>query len=225
MEWHQAINRISPHIVRISTPTGSGTGFLVYRGAKSICAVATAAHVLEDAHHWEHPMRLEHHGSGKIAFLRPPDRAIILESSRDTAALIFNPQELPLPAETLPLIVEGKVTKVGVELGWLGFPALSPSSLCFFSGRVSARIDSNKAYLVDGVAINGVSGGPAFRLEGPDTVRLVGVLSAYVPNRATGEVLPGLCLVRGVHQFQKLAKDFKSLEAAQDAESLPQPNT
>jgi hypothetical protein len=111
------------------------------------------------------------------------------------------------------VIPEGKIKKVGVELGWVGFPAVSPRSLCFFSGRVSARMRNDKTYLVDGVAINGVSGGPAFSCSG-NAVELVGVVSAYIANRATGEILPGLAVVQDVHQFQVLAKQLKSLDEA-----------
>jgi hypothetical protein len=43
-------------------------------------------------------------------------------------------------------------------------------------------------YLVDGVAINGVSGGPVF----DDRCHLAGLVSAYLPNRvAPNTTLPG----------------------------------
>jgi hypothetical protein len=176
--------------------------------------------VVDSAHLWEDPIRISHHTSGKTVLLHHDERGIFLETGNDTAAIVFQRGQLPLPTTTLPLIREGKVTKVGVELGWLGFPAVSPADLCFFSGRVSAQIEDDSAYLVDGVAINGVSGGPAFRC-GDKNVVIVGVVSAYIPNRATGIVLPGLSVVRDVFQFQKLAKSFKSLDEAMQKQSPP----
>jgi hypothetical protein len=70
---------------------------------------------------------------------------------------------------------------------------------------------------VDGVAINGVSGGPAFIRE----KMLVGVVAAYIPNRATGEPFPGLAVVRGVEQFHELAESFRSIDEAKAEETLP----
>lgn len=222
MEWHDAIVKISPYIVRVSTPDGSGTGFLVSRSSESpLVAIATAVHVVEDADTWRQPIRIDHYASGEALLLDFNDREVIFEDSDDdTAAIMMDGSKLPLPQDVLPLIGEGKTKKVGVELGWVGFPAVSPGSLCFFSGRVSARLRANKTYLVDGVAINGVSGGPAFSCAG-DSVDVVGVVSAYIPNRATGETLPGLAVVQHVQQFQWLAKELKNLdEAAKKSDAL-----
>jgi len=72
--------------------------------------------------------------------------------------------------------------------------------------------------LVDGVAINGVSGGPALSTMGG--LFLMGVVSAYIPNRATGETLPGLGMVRDVVQLQGLMDTIHSLDEAK-AEETP----
>jgi len=159
--------------------------------------------------------------SGKSVVVHRHERALFLDGQRDTAAVLFRRGDLPLPAEPLPLIPKDKFLKVGNKIGWLGFPAIQGANLCFFSGDISAWLQSQMAYLVDGVAINGVSGGPAFHileLE-PPVVVIIGVMSAYVPNRATGEVLPGLCVVRDVSQFHELAPTFASLDQAREAES------
>ena len=131
----------------------------------------------------------------------------------------------PFPADPLALIPKDMFPKVGNKIGWLGFPAIPTANLCFFSGRVSAWVQSLSAYLVDGVAINGVSGGPAFHVVefDPGAVFITGVLSAYVPNRATGEVLPGLSVVRGVSQFHELAPSFASLDEARESEPPADP--
>ena len=91
-------------------------------------------------------------------------------------------------------------------------------NLCFFSGRVSCAIESESAYLVDGVAINGVSGGPTLWL-GHDNFLCIGVVSAYIPNRATGEPLPGLAVVREITQFHEVIKNLKSLDDARRAQA------
>jgi len=70
------------------------------------------------------------------------------------------------------------------------------------------------------VAINGVSGGPAFSIVKGD-IYIIGVVSSYVPNRATGETLPGLSIIRGVKQFQSLIKTFRSMDEAKEKESQP----
>ena len=219
--WYEALDIVRPHVVRISTPRGSGTGFLVtFSKTKSICGIATAAHVIDHAHYWEEPIRIDHIDSGESLLIREPQRAIFLDPSQDTAAILFAKNNLPFPTDTLPLAPEKMYLRVGNDIGWLGFPAISQAGLCFFGGRVSAWLQDREAYLVDGVAINGVSGGPAFHLAG-DRVVIMGVVSAYIPNRATGEALPGLGMIRSVKQFHELAPTFKSLDEAKTKESPP----
>jgi len=56
MQWHEAVEIVTPHVVRITTPIGSGTGFLIARSKNgNVCGVATAAHVIDHAHYWEQP--------------------------------------------------------------------------------------------------------------------------------------------------------------------------
>ena len=221
IEWHDAVEIIKPHVFTISTPNSAGTGWLVsLSNTTSICAVATAAHVVDYAHYWELPIRLFHAQSGKTFILRAQDRAINLQYNLDTAAIVFDRDDLNFPEGTLPLMEQGYYIKPGVEIGWLGYPAIYNAGLCFFSGRISYWIEDSKRYLVDGVAINGVSGGPAFRLL-VDKPELIGVLSAYIANRATGETLPGVAVVRDVTQFHDLAQRFKSMDEAKKKESPP----
>ncbi|MCL4475861.1 MAG: serine protease [Nitrospirae bacterium] len=218
ISWHEAVELINPYVVRIWTPQGSGTGFVVSTSkATPLCAIATAAHVINHAHYWEEPLRIEHSASGKTVLLRPAERAINVQPGDDTAAIIFERSELTLPDNALSLTPKGKYFKPGVEIGWLGYPAIPRASLCFFSGRISAWIDGESAYLVDGVAINGVSGGPAF----VDASMLIGVVSAYIPNRATGEPLPGLAVIRSVNQFHDIVERFSSIDQAKAEETPP----
>jgi hypothetical protein len=173
-------------------------------------------HVINHAHYWEEPIRIEHVASGKVLFLRHNDSAINTDSETDTAAIIFERKDIIVPDDDVPLTPKDKHFKAGVEIGWLGYPAIPQASLCFFSGCISAWIEKESAYLIDGVAINGVSGGPAF-MGGV----LVGVVSAYIPNRATGEPLPGLAVVRSVNRYHQIAQQFETLDQAKAKESPP----
>jgi hypothetical protein len=219
--WQDLVDIVSPHVLRVLTPRGNGTGFLLYNSKmKGFSAIATAAHVVNGAHFWEEPIRLQHVGSGKNAIIRAEGRAALIENDKDVAAITFPTQDLGLPEVPLRLSREDFFVRVGVEIGWLGFPAIS-HDLCFFSGRVSAYVSSEERYLVDGVAINGVSGGPAFCAEHDGTVSLIGVLSAYIPNRARGDTLPGLAVVADIAEFHKMVANFKSFEEAQSQQTPP----
>lgn len=210
MEWHEGIQAIRPHLVHISTPRGSGTGWLVSTSkTTNLCAIATAAHVVDYAHYWETPIRILHPESGKSVLFRSSARAIHLDTSIDSAAIIIDRGDLSLPAGPLELIDSTKFIKAGVEIGWLGFPTVHPSNPCFFSGRISYYNEDQKRYLVDGVAINGVSGGPTFRCLA-DKPELIGIVSAYIPNRSTGEPLPGVAVIQDVTQYYDITERFKS---------------
>src|SRR5260221_10571847 len=180
-------------MVRISTPSGSGTGFMISNGKNNaICGIATAAHVLDHAHYWEEPIRVDHVSSGKSFVVGGEEGAVMLDAARDTAALLFGRGDLPFPADPLPLSPKDMFLKVGNDIAWLGFPAIPTASLCFFTGNVSAWIQDQSAYLVDGVAINGVSGGPDFHVaaaKGNQNLVVMGFVSAYVPNLSCWEFL------------------------------------
>ena len=221
--WKNAFEQIAPFIFKISTPRGWGTGFLFAETAnKSVCGIATAAHVIDKAHIWEEPIRISHYESGTSIFLKEPNRAILMDSDADVAAILFNKSDLKLPIELLPLTPEGTYLNVGIQIGWVGFPVISPNNLCFFNGHTSYYNQKEDAYLVDGVAINGVSGGPAFYLEQDGPPRIIGAVSEYISNIVGSRTLPGLCNIRGVRQFQEMITAFKSLDDAKDEETPPE---
>ena len=145
MEWHEAITLLKPYIFRLSTPNRAGTGWLVSLSKSTpLCAVATAAHVVEREHYWELPIRIFHPESGKSILLRAQDRAIHLIERLDIAAIVFNKDDLPLPLKTLPLVDPGFYLKPGVEIGWLGYPGINKEDLCFFYGRISFYEENDK---------------------------------------------------------------------------------
>jgi hypothetical protein len=221
-EWYEAVETLGPRVVRIATPVGTGSGFLLPWQSKSgLCAVATASHVIDHAFYWEQPIRLDQIETGKTMLLRQEHRAIFADARRDTAIIVFETGALTIPEGDLEFVPERNYLRVGNEVGWLGVPAIT-SSLCFFSGRVSAWREEEKSYLIDGVAINGVSGGVVFFLGSNEPV-VVGVVSAYVPNRSTGEALPGLAIARDVSYFHEQATTFASMDEARSAQSIPEP--
>jgi len=223
MEWYEAVERLTPHVVRINTPQGSGTGFLItHPSGAGLCGVATAAHVVDQAHYWEQPIRLDRAGTTESILVRAADRAVFLDEPRDTAVIVFRPGGLAFPATPFSLLAEGLYAKIGNLIGWVGYPAIAHPSLCFFTGSISAWVEETSSYLVDGVAINGVSGGPAFVIHG-GTLLIAGVVSAYMPNTVTGQTLPGLAVVRDVYQFHALVRQFGSLGEAKESESPPSP--
>jgi hypothetical protein len=103
---------------------------------------------------------------------------------------------------------------IGIDIGWLGFPAIEANTLCFFAGTISARQSNRKAYLIDGVAINGVSGGPVFHSPTPAEVQIIGCISAYHANRVTGETLPGLLRAQDVSHFHDITKFIRNFDEA-----------
>lgn len=221
-EWHEAINTLHPSIVRISSPDVSGTGVFIARSnSKPLCVIATAAHVIKHAHNWELPIRIFQPSTGKSEMLKHESRAINIDVDSDEAVITFEPKELKFPQDPPPLLEKGYSIKPGVEIGWLGFPSVSPSQLCFFSGRISAFLKKEAWYLVDGVSINGVSGGPVFRRISNGGVELLGIITGYIPNRATGETLPGLAVVVDVTKFHNMASEFHSLHDAKAQETPP----
>jgi len=217
VKWANAVEKAKQVSFRIETPQGSGTGFLAtYRDSSDLCGVATAYHVIGHSHEWEEPIKLTHSATGEQVLLRQADRFIFADSARDTALIIFSKGDLKFKTETLTLAPKDKSLKVGMMLGWAGYPMVAPTDFCFFSGCVSCYLNSEQACLVDGVAINGVSGGPAFTVLGKDSIYLIGVVSAYIPNRATGESLPGVCVVVGISPFYKFMKVINSTEDARE---------
>jgi secreted trypsin-like serine protease len=95
---------------------------------------------------------------------------------------------------------------------YVGFPGIEPDTLCLFSGNISAR--QTARYLIDGVAIHGVSGGPVIHLHGSG-LRIVGVVSHYRANRLAGDPLPGLLYAQDVSHFHEVIKEIRSLEEGQ----------
>jgi len=217
MSWDESVEKVTPYIVKVETPRGHGTGFLcLYNEDKSFYGIATALHVVSHADEWNEPIRLRHYPSSTSVFLKEPYRHIFSDPRTDSAVIVAQPGDIQLPEDTLPLLASDLALPIGTEVGWLGFPAMAEYTLCFFSGNISARQEWRHAYLIDGVAINGVSGGPVFYSKDPLGVQIIGTISAYVSNTATGDTPPGLSIARDVSHFHDTISTMKSLDEARE---------
>jgi hypothetical protein len=215
MKWDEVVQRIAPCVVKIETPSGHGTGFLVfYNDSRNLCGIATAHHVVSHADQWKQPIRINHLSSNTTTFLNEADRVIWGDEDKDSAVIVLSVGQLKFPQEPIPLLPMDRALAIGVEVGWLGYPAIAQYTLCFFAGNISAYWDFRNAYLIDGVAINGISGGPVIYSTATDGVQIVGSISAYRANRATGEALPGLSIAQDVSHFQESASRVKSIDEA-----------
>ncbi len=154
---------------------------------------ATARHVLDKAVKARQPVQL-YTASGQ-ALLGPASVTChdIGPLGFDTSVLmVVSRDRLFLRADLRPVFPLESLHPRGTELAWMGFPGLVQPELCLFHGLVSGHLTKPDTYLIDGVAINGVSGGPVFDRK----AQLIGIFSAYLPNRRPGGlVLPGLLRV------------------------------
>jgi hypothetical protein len=184
---------------------------------------------LKEADEWRQPIKIIQVKSGKELFVQHQERAMLVDYKRDTAVILVTTKAvtdggLALPDEMLPLFPSDKYKIVAASLAWAGYPAIAPKTLCLFQGGVSAFNTDNDSYYIDGIAINGVSGGPVFEeVEGEKKYpRIVGIVSAYHYNRQGGGNLPGLLMAHDATHLNKTVEDMKNLDdarkkAAEDA--------
>jgi hypothetical protein len=189
-----------------------------YNKTKTVAGLATAAHVVAHADAWKEPIKIIHSVTETELFVTDDDRVIFLDHSRDSASImLFGNFDIGFPSDTLPLIGTNTILRIGVEVGWLGFPSIASPNLCFFTGRISACLEDYDSYLIDGVAINGVSGGPVFYIpQRSSSPKIIGTVTAYMPNRIGGDTLPGLLRVQDVTSFHKTIETIKDFDEAKE---------
>jgi hypothetical protein len=119
----------------------------------------------------------------------------------DTMLILLKSKKHILKQEALlPMLGWDLMMPRGASLGWLGYPGITEPELCFFHGHVSGYMDDPPTYLIDGVAVNGVSGGPAF----DNRAHLVGLVSAYIPNKVDAHTtLPGLMALVPINAIRR----------------------
>jgi len=212
--WPDAFDELLSQLVRIETPGGGhGTGFRAatrMMDGTSHCVIVTAWHVIEGAMAKGESLKMQLLGHDRGFTAKSGDLKILAEPDRDIALIHCHEGCLPFSGP-LPHLAAPRVRfRPGSEIAWCGFPhveGLGSKTACFFWGHVSAVWTEHADYLIDGVAIHGVSGGPVFRCEG-QTVVVVGLITNYIPNLALrGAALPGVSLARTiedvVEQFQR----------------------
>lgn len=215
MHWSDAVNSTLPSIVKIETPRGHGTGFLCYHNpSTSMYAIATAGHVILHADKWMEPIRIYNHDGSKSLLLKAKERHITLGSRSDSALILFSKDhDLFVKTPPLALLDQEYVLRVGTQVGWIGFTTLEPDTPCFFSGMISAR--KGNAYLIDGVAINGVSGGPVLYLDEEEEVRVVGTVSAYRMSKTSTDTLPGLLIAQDLSLLHDVITHIQTVKEAE----------
>jgi hypothetical protein len=210
--WVHAAAEILPHVVRVECPDSSGSGFLAATkgtGKDKIAVIVTASHVVEHAFDWAEPIKIS--GAQNTTTLFPGEFKGTGNGQLDIATIELPWKSLDLPPSSLSIADSSALLPAGCPVAWCGYPNIIEGRNCLFAGHVSASIAERGDYIVDGVIIHGISGGPAFVYDGEHVV-IIGVLSKYLPNRATGEALPGLGVVRNI---APLTKYFLGPEKAQ----------
>lgn len=221
--WSEAVKQVMPHVVKIELPDSHGSGFLIaYRtfGKKRTdVVIATAAHVIRHAEKWGDACRI-HYQENEL-LLKPEQRIMYVMDNQDIGIIEFAMGDWKFPDEVLPVIGRDVVLQPGYPLGWCGFPNIMDRLHCFFAGHVSVPLPGASAgdYLVDGVVIHGVSGSPAFAVMDGKVI-LVGLVSAYYPNRATGEALPGMGLVQSIQPIINILEQVNSTKTKKRQASI-----
>lgn len=226
MDWSESVSVVTPFIVKIHTQQKNGTGFIFWQN-KDYCCIATAYHVIEDANlkGWEQPIYLTQ-PNGKVVRLNPGNRNITSKLNADidgdSAAIFIWKTGLEFPAECLPLWDFSREIPIGAEVGWLGYPVLINKDILqpsFFSGTISNHFPTLEQYVIDGVAIHGVSGGPVFCELDKSEPHIIGTISSYFANRViiqgSVEAWPGVAISHSFTAFKDVRKDLLNLDAVQ----------
>ena len=240
--WSNVCAGISKYMVRVEVRGSFGSGFFVYKN-KNFLFFATAHHVVSNAQRWNDPIILGHRFIENDASLLKNiriDKPNIILYPNDVALIIVNRKEGGLDwvesvfgdLDSPELLPNDHSVRCGAEVSWAGFPCIVGSGdvLCHFFGHVSNidvayRLQNPFAryYLVDGNAINGVSGGPAYIGKSEQTPHPViwGVVSAYVPNKQQHGTLPGLSVIRPLGEIYQ---QIQNLMTRDDIERMRKEN-
>ena len=197
MPWDRVVDLAERIVFQIRAGDSRGTCFAISIGKQpkspsTHYMFATAWHVVENAADSSLTMSMLS-ANGKISFEAKGGfyQIIQLESEVfDTALIYLRTSEEILPqGHLLPMLDWDREMPKGTEIGWVGFPVIGGGEFCFFKGTISGHVKSPPTYLVDGVAINGVSGGPAL----DNRAHIIGLVSSYMPNQLNEYItLPGL---------------------------------
>lgn len=225
----EVISDLRKRVVKIETQYGAGTGFLMVN-SENWQGIATAAHVIGQAEQWRLPIRITTEDTKRSEYIEHGDRVIFADYKTDSAVILTFKTLFDLDVPAVVLAPPLKSLKVGYHVGWMGYPAVEHQVLCYFTGAISAFVSGRNDYLIDGVAINGVSGGPVIHDFSGNAVA-IGVMTAYLPNQTISGVLPGLSRATDVMHFHEVIKNIRDYEDAQarkrdfdTPDNVPPPN-
>ena len=123
MNWEAVVSEVTPSLFRIESQYGQGTGFVMhYSSGGNLCCVATAAHVVSDADEWEQPLRLVHHASGSVSFLKAKEIVLFVDKYRDSAVILFKKPDCELPDSPISLLPDNSKLKDWFRGGLAGLP-------------------------------------------------------------------------------------------------------
>ena len=134
------------HVVRITTPNGSGTGFILHINRDNeALVIATAGHVVRDAYAWRQDVQIFHDAFVSPLRVAPGTGGILLHPRLDSAcvrgelpAIREDVGEDAFPEEPIEHVPFDVAVASGVEVGWLGYPYLVEVDLPkFWSSRLS----------------------------------------------------------------------------------------
>ena len=204
--WHTLAKEVSSFVVKVTAAKSAGTGYFVQvpPGSSADYCVVTALHVIDEADRDGCDIVLYHRSSEQTITIPCAARDVIAARDRDQAIILFKVSSLKSVihcAGNFPSIDVHYVP--GVQVGWVGFPCVAPDDICFFCGYISAYVNNMEAYLVDGVAINGVSGAPVFVQGSDGRAVIVGIVTNYFPNLSKGQPLPGISMIRTINPLMK----------------------
>lgn len=218
MTWQGALRLLQNRVFKIRTPRGHGTGFHIgnFGSGNRLYAITTAYHVINQCDDWGEPLKVIHAQTGKEILIKEKDRALFTYPNKDLAVILFvPPDDFSLPNNQIDRIPSGSSLVSGVDVAWCGFPAIKNDTLCFFHGHISCYLDQQGDYLIDGVAINGVSGGPVFYIDNKTNMpKVAGVITAYIANRATKETLPGLSMITSIAPCEDTIRNLMNINQA-----------
>lgn len=213
LTWHDAATKVSKILFRVYTNDGMGTCFLLSIATPGegvhYGMFATAWHVLKDVQTKESIKLVSADRKKKLDSINSTiDFERLGDEEYDTALIIVKTNE-PIIDENnlLPIPPKEHLLAQGAELAWMGFPGFVEPEPCFFHGYISGYLDNPPTYLVDGVAINGVSGGPAFDKH----AQLAGLVSAYLPNQLDEDtILPGISILIPINPIRAFMEKLQN---------------
>lgn len=197
MAWDKVVDRVARIVFRLLAGDWAGTCFAVSIGTlpqseATYYMFATAWHVVKDITGSQQPIYMVAADDKTVCEAKAGCYAVFRLGSEvfDTALIMVrSPEAIVSLSDLLPIFPPESQLPRGTEIGLVGFPGIVGSEFCFFTGTISGYLNSPPSYLVDGVAISGVSGGPAF----DNRAQIIGLVSSYIPNQVNEYMtLPGL---------------------------------